>query len=95
MNQCIWFGLGNAQKYTTIMGLCLIDEKFVYHKRCYFSQKMLFFLFTIHIILSLYWPASPTIHGGLEWPQVLNSLSVCLFVLCLSVLSKFSNYSPT
>ena len=40
-------------------------------------------------------PLPPTIHRGLEWPQVLNSLfvclSVCLFV-CLSVLCKFSNF---
>ena len=32
-----------------------------------------------------YWPAPPTIHRGLEWPQFLNcSLFDCLFVLCLS-----------
>ena len=32
-----------------------------------------------------YWPAPPTIHRGLEWPQFLNcSLSVCLIVLWLS-----------
>ena len=31
----------------------------------------------------MYWPAPPTIHRGLEWPQFLNSLIVCLFVLCL------------
>ena len=44
-------------------------------------------------------PLPPTIHRGLEWPQVLNSLSVCLFVclsvclfVCLSVLGKFSNF---
>ena len=40
----------------------------------------------------LYWPASPTIHRGLEWPQFLNSLfSDCLFSVCLSV-GKFSNF---
>merc|ERR1712082_69403 len=39
-----------------------------------------------------YWPAPPTIHRGLEWPQFLNSLfSVCLFVCLLSV-GKFSNF---
>merc|ERR1712215_449681 len=44
-------------------------------------------------------PLPPTIHRGLEWPQVLNSLSVCLFVclsvclsVCLLVLCKFSNF---
>ena len=81
MNQwhLVWFG--NAQKYTAIVGLCLIDEKFVYHKRCYFSQKMLFFLFTIHIILSLYWPASPTIHINIRVASGFE-FSVCLFV-CL------------
>ena len=26
-----------------------------------------------------YWPAPPTIHRGLEWPQCLNCLFVCLF----------------
>merc|ERR1712240_682628 len=29
------------------------------------------------------WPAPPSIHRGLEWPQSLNRLSVCLIVLCL------------
>ena len=34
-----------------------------------------------------YWPAPPTIHRGLEWPQFLN----CLSVLCLfSVLIKLA-----
>ena len=33
-----------------------------------------------------YWPAHPDDPRGLEWPQVLNSLSVCRFVL-----PKFSN----
>merc|ERR1712240_19771 len=33
-----------------------------------------------------YWPAPPTIHRGLEWPQFLNSpIVLCLFVLCLLV----------
>ena len=39
-------------------------------------------------------PLPPTIHRGLEWPQVFNSLFVCLSVcvfVCLSVLGKFSN----
>ena len=72
MNQCIWFGLGNAQKYTTIMELCLIDEKFVYHKRCYFSQNILFFT------LLARFPDNPwriRVASGFEF-------SVCLFV-CL------------
>merc|ERR1712243_299895 len=38
------------------------------------------------------WPAPPTIHRGLEWPQFLNSLIVlCLSVCSLSV-CKFSNF---
>ena len=32
----------------------------------------------------LNWPAPPTIHRGLEWPQFLKSLFVCLFSVCLS-----------
>merc|ERR1712115_366378 len=32
------------------------------------------------------WPAPPTIHRGLEWPQCLNCLSVCQSV-CLIVCS--------
>ena len=39
-----------------------------------------------------YWPAPPTIHRGLEWPQFLNSLfSDCLFV-CSLLVGKFSNF---
>ena len=38
-----------------------------------------------------YWPATPSIHRGLEWPQCLNSVSVCLFFACVFV-SKFSNF---
>merc|ERR1711962_1623498 len=30
---------------------------------------------------------SPTIHRGLEWPQFLNSLSVCSLIVCLLVCS--------
>ena len=37
-------------------------------------------------ISDLYWPAPPTIHRGLEWPQCLNCLFVCLYV-CLIVCS--------
>ena len=37
--------------------------------------------------LYLYWPATPSIQRGLEWPQLLKRLfSVCLFVC------KFSNF---
>ena len=39
----------------------------------------------------LNWPTHPDDPRGLEWPQVLNSLFVCLSV-CLSVLGKFSNF---
>ena len=39
-----------------------------------------------------YWPAPPTIHRGLEWPQCLNSDFVYLIV-CLSV-DKYSHFSP-
>ena len=37
------------------------------------------------------WPAPPTIHRGVEWPQFSNSLfSVCsLFVLCKQISSLF------
>ena len=41
-----------------------------------------------------FWPAHLADPQGLEWPQVLNSLSVCLSVclcVCLLVLCKFSN----
>ena len=41
------------------------------------------------------WPAHPDDPRGLEWPQVLNSLSVCPFSACLFVLIKFSNSSST
>ena len=39
------------------------------------------------VYIGPYWPAPPTIHRGLEWPQYLNSLSVlclsvCLFSVC-------------
>ena len=37
------------------------------------------------------WPAHPNDPRGLEWPQVLNSLPVCLSA-CLLVLGKFSNF---
>ena len=51
-----------------------------------------FLILLFYSILLCYWPALPTIHRGLEWPQFLNcSLSVCLFV-CLIVLCKFSNF---
>ena len=40
------------------------------------------------LVCSCYWPAPPSIHRGLEWPQSLNRLSV----LCLCV-CKFSNFS--
>merc|ERR1712115_133744 len=44
-------------------------------------------------MLVKYWPAPPTIHRGLEWPQFLNSLfSVCLFSVCLFSVGKFSNF---
>ena len=43
-------------------------------------------------IIQFYWPTPPTIHRGLEWPQFLNSLSVCSLIVCLSVLCKFSNF---
>ena len=36
---------------------------------------------SITLPLSIYWPAPPTIHRGLEWPQFLNC---SLSVLCLS-----------
>ena len=36
-------------------------------------------------------PLPPTIHRGLEWPQVLNSLLVCLFV-CLSACLFSANF---
>ena len=58
---------------------------------------MLVARYEIRVLYSYtYWPAPPTIHRGLEWPQFLNSLfSVCLSV-CLSVCSlsvgKFSNF---
>merc|ERR1712243_156870 len=38
--------------------------------------------------ISVCWPAPPTIHRGLEWPQFLNSLSV----LCLLVCSLSANF---
>merc|ERR1712240_15223 len=43
--------------------------------------------------LLCYWPAPPSIHRGLEWPQSLNRLLVCLIVLCSLSGSKFSNFS--
>merc|ERR1712101_34642 len=58
--------------------VCLLD--------CLFWANFLIFLLLIllfYSILLCYWPAPPTIHRGLEWPQFLNSLfSVCLSVLC-------------
>ena len=46
----------------------------------------------LEVIIYIYWPAPPTIHRGLEWPQFLNSLIVlCLSVLCLCV-GKFSHF---
>merc|ERR1712240_123967 len=42
--------------------------------------------------MSRNWPAPPSIHRGLEWPQVLNSLFDCLIVLCL-IVCKFSHFS--
>jgi len=45
----------------------------------------------VHEIMKpTYWPAPPTIHRGLEWPQCLNCLSVC----SLFSVGKFSNSSP-
>ena len=49
--------------------------------------------FLIHLLSLLWWPAPPTIHRGLEWPQCLNcSLSVCLSACSLSVLCLSSNF---
>merc|ERR1712115_506303 len=54
---------------------------------CLFSANFLIFLLLIllfYSILLCYWPAPPTIHRGLEWPQFLNcSLFVCLIVCSL------------
>merc|ERR1712002_395216 len=50
-------------------------------------------VFDFHVCLSVLcllvskfsnWPAPSSIHRGLEWPQCLNSMSVCLFFVCLS-----------
>merc|ERR1712114_82910 len=43
--------------------------------------------------LLCYWPAPPSIHRGLEWPQCLNSLFDCLIVLLLT--STFIVWSPS
>ena len=65
-----------------------------------FSANFLIFLLLIllfYSILLCYWPAPPTIHRGLEWPQCLNCLSVCLsvcLIVCLFSVTKFSNSSP-
>ena len=39
-----------------------------------------------------YWPAPPTIHRGLEWPQFLNSLIVLCLSACSLSVGKFSNF---
>ena len=44
------------------------------------------------IEFSLCWPAPPTIHRGLEWPQFLNSLIVCSLSACSLFVGKFSNF---
>merc|ERR1711873_327223 len=66
--------------FVCLIVLCLIV--------CLFWANFLIFLLLIllfYSILLCYWPALPTIHRGLEWPQCLNcSLSVCLIVLCVS-----------
>ena len=38
-----------------------------------------------------FWPAHPADPEGLEWPQVLNSLSVCLCV-CLLICLFSANF---
>ena len=43
---------------------------------------------TCLLLDKIYWPAPPTIHRGLEWPQFLNSL----FSVCLFSVGKFSNF---
>merc|ERR1712240_622457 len=62
--------------------VCLLVSKF-----SNFSSPHLLF----YSCLLCYWPAPSSIHRGLEWPQCLNSVSVCLLDCSLSG-SKFSNF---
>ena len=68
---------------------CLFVCLFVCLLDCLFWANFLIFLLLIllfYSILLCYWPAPPTIHRGLEWPQCLNCLfSVCLIVCLFSV----------
>merc|ERR1712121_299865 len=60
------------------LAVCLLVSKF-----SNFSSPHLLF----YSCLLCYWPATPSIHRGLEWPQCLNSVSVCSLLV-----SKFSNF---
>ena len=75
---------------TNYIYLTIIESKFKYHlhiidfkgkKNCENEHNS--------IKNNTNWPAPPTIHRGLEWPQFLNcSLSVLCLIVC-----KFSNFS--
>ena len=60
---------------------------------CTVLYRAILYCTTIYLNVQ-YWPAPPTIHRGLEWPQFLNSLIVlCLFVCSLSACKQIFSIS--
>ena len=72
-----WMGCMLLWRADTLFGSCgdLQEEQIQYQTDAY-----------THILLN--WPAPPTIHRGLEWPQFLN----CSLLVCLFSVGKFSNF---
>ena len=58
------------------MGFDVVLEPPRHDQVIYLTESNLLYIY--------YWPAHPDDPRGLEWPQVLNSLSVCLSVCLFS-----------